>query len=295
MNEYETYNPEVCQLRHDIQDNKIIASWSGKLSDLPNDAIPTEDAMLHPSLEALIKLKAPGSAYRLGLVPVDAFRSLFDRACAAMCKFVDHVSPEDRNKYQLDVQQVAFNSIEISFRPTLRNPDEMLLFKEIDTGLPRIEGLFTEGMKWLASRGEHKLPPADEKVIQDAMRELAPKQGSQIQLIEVSGRAIGDQKTPISLTPAVRREISAKTRPPKTGAIERIGRIRELDVDALTFQLRNIKDHPDEQHVIFNFSVEHRRDVYRYLDEETLVKASGESEKGNRFRLVDLTDAAESQ
>lgn len=271
----------------------VLDCWSGTIDKLPNSILPLEDAMLYAHLEPLIKLKAPGERFRIGAVATGALSAMIASAENAINVLINHVDAKRMAAYQVEAQQLQFNSIEIAFK-AIPKDETLPMFGEVDTTLPRVEKMLADGFKWLATDGGHQLPSDDEKAILSAIRELTPKKGGPIARLEVTGRAT-DEKT-ITLTNDVRRKIATKIRLPKSNAISPIGRIRELDADSQTFELRDISEGSplNSDHVRFVFGNEDREDVYNLFKSESIVRADGELEGTNRYRLIDLSEIKES-
>jgi hypothetical protein len=227
----------------------------------------------------------------LGAAATRAIRSVIDGAESALRKVMIHVEGTV-DEYDLQAQQLAFNSIEMAFQPVPKGQSDWQLFESRDEVLPVVSGLFIEGFKWLGSNGTHKLKKRDEKIVLAAIRELTPTQGGPFTSIEVSGRVVPDG-IKVPLTVDSRRQLTARIRMPKPGDIKKIGRIRKIDIDQKTFDLRDLQmSRKTPSSFVFIFDEEHRADVYRHLEAEDYVQVSGSLEKSTgRYRLVDLIDA----
>lgn len=276
----------------DLKGRAPTQCWVGTFSDLPTNVLPVEDAMLHPDFEPMIKLRVPDVRYRFGAVAVGALRYVIDGAESALRTLVTHLKAESGDHYELEAQQLAFNSIEIAFQPTRRAGSANEPIDKNDKTIPKVERLLASGMKWIASRGEYKLPKGHEKAILTAIRELTPKKDSQIMKIEVSGRVLTDMATSVSLTTDTRIEITEKIKSRRPNSIDRVGVIRELDEDQRSFELREIKQSRNNKPVKFFFDAEQHDRVYRFLGQGNFVRVSG-NRHGNKYQLVDLIDQSD--
>ncbi len=278
----------------DVKNGTVSGSWVGTYQDIPNDAKPTDDAMLFAELEPMIKLRVPDVRYRFGAVSVPALRYVIDGAEAALRKLVKHLKPAERTEYQLEAQQLAFNSIEIAFQPRKRidgGASEPIDKK--DKTIPKVVKLLGEGLEWISSGGQSKLSKPHERAILAAVRELTPKKDTPILKIEVSGRVLQSSAAAVPLTVDSRIDITERIKARKPKSIERIGLIRELDEDARTFELREMRGRKSTEFVKLHFQPEQHEDVYKRLGKKIFVRISAEKFKGGAYSLVDLIDESD--
>jgi hypothetical protein len=269
----------------DIASGKAMDVWCGSLNDIPDGFKPFEDAMLFPSLKPLFKLKVPDirHRYRLGAVGATAARSLFESAEHAVAGLLSHLG-DDADKYQLEAQQLAFNSIEVAFQAVKKKPSEGA--KKATIG--KLEGLLGEGLKWASANGEYELPGDDKVAILGAMKSLVPKPDGIILKVEVSGRVVPHNVNAVPLTTNLQAEI-AKQLPTehRERFLRRIGLVRELDKDSRSFQLRKMWQHGTDESQRFFFAAEYEKDLMRFFEKDTRVQVEGRL-AGNRYELQNV-------
>lgn len=272
---------------------KTVNSWAAKFTDVPADARPAEEAMLHPRLNPLFKLKVPDTRYRHGAIGADAARSLFDGAQAAMAKLLEHTRLGASEDYDLEAQQLAFNSIEVAFQAVRRNPSK----GRKDDSLQSVTKFLGEGFQWASGDDQYVLPGDDKRVILEALRELAPKESAPIMLIQVSGRAVPESLGRVELTSnlqaRIARQIPAEHRP-RTAT--KTGFIREYDKDNRSFHVRSrvqkfASQSADQQRFFFDpekeDAVVRDEDVMEYMRRDTRVRVSGSSQS-NRYYVTKI-------
>ncbi len=185
----------------------------------------------------------------------------------------------------LDAQQFAFNSVEIAFRPTTRE------IKDNPGGQEKVEELFAAGLRWVQQLSP--APASDladvNRAVLEAIKSLSPGRGSLAMKVEVSGRvaerATGSPSARVVLTRRTRRRAQAEIRrlveaKPEPEYLTVVGRVKEADAEALTFELRNRTDKPGAGDVIFAFQPDDIDDVTDALRAGYLVRVGGSREPG---------------
>jgi len=262
-------------------------------SDIPNDCLPAVGTMLLPELEPLLTLRAIGDAIVPGQIPSSVLRACIEgvQKCFkylsefALGRLSQLGRPNEvlRRLFDLPTQELAFGSLVISFRMPIEEKD---LFTATGQKSPEAETLeevgrlLDKGLRWLMSdAGEVGIypPEATEEgdVLLRALKELTPSTQGYIDQLELSGRLLGSRPKPFTLGREARQTVNAAIRyrqlEPKIVKLR--GRIRELDKDRMSFELRDMPEGPYSQRFVFE---EHLRDdVFEAFQSEAVVTVVG--------------------
>lgn len=269
---------------------ELVQAMALRLDDVPPDARPAHGTMLLPSLEPVLSLRAVGT----GSTNASAISALVEGAQSALRvlanyvltvgEVVEEAALRVRRLYDLPTQRLALGSFEIAFRMPSSTPD---LFRGMANGaqdaearaFQRIGEMLRAGLAWAAGDGESELderPPNEQRAILEAVRLLAPAARSGVDIVEVGGRWGRRRNLSVPLTAATRRRVNASL-PRLEGravvVVEFQGRIREMDKDRLTFELRDLISGATLQK--FQLSDRLLDEASAAFDEDLIVKVVG--------------------
>ncbi len=188
-----------------------------------------------------------------------------------------------RRLFDLPTQQVGFTSFEISFRMPIEEENLFTLSGQKSPEAEILEdvgNLLKKGLKWLTTEAGTKgvyFPedPDESAVVLRALKELTPSSQGRIEHLEVKGRLIDSQIKPVTLDRSARQLVNNAIRnlslEPQLLNLE--GRIRELDRDRMSFELREIKGAQTSQRFVFDEEI--FEDVFQAFEEGTRVKVAG--------------------
>lgn len=276
----------------------VIASSRVQIDDLPADALPQPGTMLLPQLEPLISLRAVGQQIKEGRIPSSVVGSLVDGVQHAIKILAEYVlslpaqagrpSGVLKRLFDLPAQRMAYGSFEIAFRSPLA--DEPLLLADMQdeniqaerAAFDRVGELLQTGLNWVTSSSfdeETKVcdNSDEQRVILQAMKNLTPSSQSGIKTLELRGTLVGRTSDPVSLNQDSRRRVNRSLRrlpPAPKQAVEFTGRIRQLDKDKRSFELREINI-PGIDMQRFTFDEELAEDVEDAFHENWLVDVVG--------------------
>ena len=260
---------------------------------LPRDSLPAIDTMLLPILEPLLTLRAVGAEIVPGQIPASVIRTCVEGVQKTFKLLSEYVlgqqtqagRPDEflRRLFDLPTQRVAFASFEISFRMPI---EERNLFTasgekspETET-LERVGTLLNKGLKWLASAAGDEgvyspTAPEEGAVLLRALKELTPSSQGSIERLELRGRLIGSRTKPVVLERSARQRVNdaIRIRSLEPELVDLEGRIRELDKDRQSFELREI-DSPSQMQR-FVFDEELLEDVFQAFQEDVRVRVAG--------------------
>lgn len=261
---------------------------------IPRDSLPAIGTMLLPSLEPLLTLRAIGDDIVPGQIPASVIRTCVEgvqKTFKFLSEYVLGQEPQAgrpdeflRRLFDLPTQRVAFASFEISFRMPI---EERNLFTATGEKSPETEtleqvgALLNKGLKWLTTAaGEEGVyspdDPEEGAVLLRALKELTPSSQGSIDRLELRGQLIGLRARPLVLERSSRRRvnnaISNRSLEPQPVDLE--GRIRELDKDRLSFELREI-DGSGSQSQRFVFDEEILEDVFQAFQDNVRVRVAG--------------------
>ncbi len=260
---------------------------------IPRDSLPQIGTMLLPSLEPLLTLRAVGAAIIPGQIPGSVIRTCVEgvqKSFKFLSEYVLRQKPQAgrpdefmRRLFDLPTQRLAFASFEISFRMPISEPDlftsEGEASPEAET-LNEVSELLNRGLKWLTTAaGEAGVysPENNEEqaVVLRAIKELTPSSYGSIERLELKGRLLGCQTKPLVLDRSARQRINNAIRissmEPQLVDLE--GRIRELDKDRLSFELREIAGSTATQRFVFDEDI--LEDVFQAFQEDVRVRVAG--------------------
>jgi len=283
----------ILEISHDW---RIRRAFSVDFSKFERGVLPESDLMLYAYLQPLFTLRAIGNGIQQGFVPSSVVKNLIQSAEQAIKVLVDYVFDGGRGRpltalrrfYNLPTQRLAFNSFEISFRlPALSNQPE---FDELDTAriaedeetYKKVAALLRKGLVW-ATASPDAAPPTGEDpkewvAIYKALENLSPSSHGPVSVVEVGGR-LAEWRMPMErrykLKPSVRpliryaRDRISESRPDD---VMLVGKIRELDRDRNSFELREIASGKPNQR--FSYEDAFLEDVLEGIGSE------------NRFRVI---------
>ncbi len=261
---------------------------------IPRNALPVAGTMLLPSLEPLLTLRAVGDEIVPGHIPGSVIRTCVEgvqKTFKFLSEYVLGQQPQAgrpdeflRRLFDLPTQRVAFASFEISFRMPI---EEVNLFTasgekspEKET-LEQVGTLLNKGLKWLTSAaGEEGVysPDAPEEgaVLLRALKELTPSSQGSIERFELRGQLIGARVKPLVLKRSARQRVNNAIRNSslEPQLVDLVGRVRQLDKDRLSFDLREI-EHADSQTQRFVFDEQLLEDVFQAFQDDVRVRVAG--------------------
>jgi hypothetical protein len=275
---------------------EVQSIWRVETGGIPADSLPKPGTMLLPELQPLLTLRAVGTSIVPGKVPGSVIRACVEGPQKALKILAEFVlgqenrlgKPSDflRRLFDLPAQRVAFASFEISFRlpaeeANLLSGIERSPTDEVTT---QVQELLTQSLTWVTS-GQTETPFDDEETNQvslRALKELTPSPGGHIDRLELSGVFAGRRRQAFVLTGQSRNRVNAALKQKHLApTIEEFrGRVRELDKDRLSFELRD--PHAEVPSLKFSFEEDTLDDVVRALSEDLVVKVIAKAYPGNR-------------
>jgi len=274
-------------------DGEIVGCQLVDFEAIPNDALPALGTMLWPSLEPLLTLRAIGQEIAPGQIPGSVIRSCVEgvqKSFKILSEYVLGQKPQAgrpdeflRRLFDLPTQRLAFSSFEISFRMPIA---ERSLFRDVEhksqeaETLEEVGKLLNKGLKWLttkaADEGVYSPSGSDESAaVLRALKEITPSSHGNIERLELKGQLLGPRVTPLVLERHDRQRVNTAIRnldlEPQVVDLE--GRIRELDKDRLSFELREIHATPDSQRFVFDEEL--REDVTQAFNDDVRVRVAG--------------------
>lgn len=261
--------------------------------DIPKDSLPQIGTMLLPSLEPLLTLRAVGESIVPGQIPGSVIRTCVEGVQKSFKYLSEYVlgqnpqvgRPDEfmRRLFDLPTQRMAFASFEISFRMPISEPD---LFTA--TGHPspeaktlsQVSELLNHGLRWLTTaagdEGVYSPENTEERaVVLRAIKELTPSSYGSIEQLELKGQMLGTRIKPLILDRTSRQRINNAIRISSTEPqlVNLEGRIRELDKDRLSFELREISDANATQRFVFDEVI--LEEVFQAFQEDVRVRVAG--------------------
>jgi len=290
---HDALNQPRCWLCDVTSDGEIVGCQLVDFEAIPNDALPALGTMLWPSLEPLLTLRAIGQEIAPGQIPGSVIRSCVEgvqKSFKILSEYVLGQKPQAgrpdeflRRLFDLPTQRLAFSSFEISFRMPIA---ERSLFRDVEhksqeaETLEEVGKLLNKGLKWLttkaADEGVYSPSGSDESAaVLRALKEITPSSHGNIERLELQGQLLGPRVTPLVLERHDRQRVNTAIRnldlEPQVVDLE--GRIRELDKDRLSFELREIHATPDSQRFVFDEEL--REDVTQAFNDDVRVRVAG--------------------
>jgi hypothetical protein len=242
-------------------------------SRLPKDALPAADTMLWSSLEPEFRVHLVGKEVQQGSIPALVFGQSAEMMARALKSVFEHTAkpllPEStgrppewlRSLYNLPTQRVAYGSLELAFRrPDLPTADQLELELEgLDEPAKKLQEVLDEGwtllgrgLEWAANKTDLETQNDDERLaILESLKHLAPNASGPVALVEVSGVRIGGPgrvwKLDREASKRIRSSLSQLKRERRMALEIFTGKIRDLDLDKLTFILREVSDRPTSE------------------------------------------------
>lgn len=225
--------------------------WTFDIKDVPTECLPTPGVLLRADMEPVLRARAVGQDVVLGRIPASVVSFLADGTRKAMKALLDHIfatpvegrpRQERRALYDLPIQRFAFSSFELSFAA----PEETLIpGDQVREAAQKLE----LGLMWASTATPEpwgSVSESEREAILRAALFLTPPMAGPISEIHVSGRWIHNRR--LRLTRESRRRVRQELRPVDSERIIRYeGRIGELDVDNLSFTLRDTSDGQDRR------------------------------------------------
>jgi hypothetical protein len=281
----------LCDVEHN---GTLMRCQAVQFEDIPKDALPTSGTMLLPALEPLLTLRAVGSEIVPGQVPGSVIRFCVEgvqKSFKVLSEFVlgqttQAGRPDEflRRLFDLPMQRMAFSSFEISFRMPV---EERTLFTNLDHQSPEVETLekvgklLNRGLKWLtttaAEEGVYSPDDPEERAaVLRALKEITPSSQGSIDYIELRGQLLGSRVSPLVLKRTARQRINEAIRVSTLvpQVVRCTGRIRELDIDRQSFELREIDETPRKR---FVFDEELLEDVFQAAQGAVPVEVVGQT------------------
>lgn len=250
-------------------------------------------------------MRASGAGIVPGMVPGSVIRTCVEGVHKTFKFLSEHVlgqtpqagRPDEflRKLFDLPTQRIAFASFEISFRVPLVEHDLFsangLKSPESET-IEKVGSLLNKGLNWLMSEaGEEGLFPPEHpeegNVLLRALKELTPSSQGSIEQLELRGRILGERAAPLVLNRIHRQRVNTaiRKRSLEPQLIDLEGRVRELDKDHLSFELREI-NRADAQTQRFVFDEELLEDVLQALQDNRRIRVSGRVYPGGNISYV---------
>lgn len=244
-----------------------------EFGEIPEDARPAVGTMLLPELEPLFAVRVLGPGVVPGQVPGSTLRDCVGRVQSAFKTLLEFVRGSASRTgrptgplarlYDLPVRRLAFASLDISFGPPLEGPSVLGTLAEAtptDQELAQVGSLLRRGLRWLttsaADEGIYSPANPDESAaILGALDRLTRIVGTAgTDRVELRGSLLGSQRSPIALERSTRRRVLAakRTQGTQSEALQLCGRVRELDKDKLSFELRETRTSPPAQRFVFD-------------------------------------------
>jgi hypothetical protein len=291
---FDALNQPRCWLCDVSQEGDLTNCFRVEFDAIPRDVLPAFGTMLHPSLEPLLTIRAVGDEIVAGRIPGSVIRTCVEGVQKTFKFLSEYVlgqqtqagRPDEflRRLFDLPTQRVAFASFEISFRMPI---EEKNLFTAAGEKSPEREtleqvgALLNKGLKWLTSAaGEEGVysPDAPEEgaVLLRALKELTPSSQGSIERLELKGQLIGTHVKTLVLERSARQRVNnaIRNRSLEPELVDLKGRVRELDKDRLSFELREIES-TGAQTQRFVFDEELLEDVFQAFQDDMRVRVAG--------------------
>jgi hypothetical protein len=249
--------------------------------------------MLYRSLQPLLSVKLEGSAITEHNVRASVVRQALDAGTVAIKRIVDNVwnaNSEGRPKNvlrflsDLPTQRFSYGSFQVDFK----KPDQSQMTLEgstIDEDFKKIGQELDRIVTWASGTADD-----GDLEIQDlkALERLVPPLSGQVESVTISGGLLGRGvcKT-LNRTSTQKLKRAMKSFESEQVLLSYSGRIREIDVDALTFKLRDLVASPKNE-IACGFEATLLPEVFQRIAEEDLVTLTGRQVKGT-FEVSDIS------
>lgn len=250
------------------------------IRSIPNGYKPKKGAMLWPELMPLVSVRLIGDGLREGHVPASVIKRAAESIPGALKKCFEETMgargqgrPDDavRNLYDLEAQQMAFNSFEISFRAAEQS--QLPFTQGSDVVDPYLEqGIaLRNAIGWALDETGSSVPSVE---VAEALEKLVPPMHGIVEQVEVKGRIFRDAK-PFLLSRATTKKVKrylTDQRATVRSLVTVDGLVDELDKGRLTFILRATIDGKDRT---FTFAEDFLDDVFMAFNSAVRVSVSG--------------------
>lgn len=297
---------------------KIKHVFSVLASDLPDDAMPADGTMLWASLEPALCVRLEGTDIRPGKIPAlvvaqagtiaaKALKSVFEWAARELLPDTSGRPPEWlRALYNLPTQRLAYGSLELSFRyPDIPPAAQTALPLTGEPETPSIDdlvengwSLLRRGLEWASEASseewDEEFPSDDTEerlAILEALRCLAPGSTGPVAQVIISGTKVGEtgrvHRLNRTASTKIRKRLTTLKKQKKIQLKVLTGRVRDLDLDKLTFILRDVQDEPND----FDFILEDEQFLETAKDahyQELEVTVVGRSTDAKTWTAVQL-------
>ncbi|MEX1362373.1 MAG: DUF6575 domain-containing protein [Nannocystaceae bacterium] len=259
---------------------------------VPVGYLPEPGLMMSAELQPLLRVRLEGPELRLASTPRDAFLHAFKSVPEGIKRLLDYMleqpgtgrpSDELRRFYALPAQQFAFGSLEISYRrPRLAGGDDVATAETL-RGLGE---LLAKCLELVAAPESGSTSPTERRALLEAAKKFAPPTRGAIHQVSFSG-AMLQGHTPRRLDRNTRRMVNAllaaTTESVRESYFQSEGRVGEIDFDAQTFQLRDIKG-LGPRVITVRFEDQFLEDVTDVAQQ--IVRAIGVTEGDNHWLLA---------
>lgn len=269
----------------------------GITTPVPDQLLPKTGTMLYRSLQPLLSIKLEGADITEHNVRASVVRQALEAGTVAIKRIVDNVweaNPEGRPKEvlrflsDLPTQRFAFGSFQVDFKKP-DDPNRLLDASNLDNDFKRIGRELDRLVTWAEAPDDITDLPVQEL---RALERLVPPLTGQVESITVSGVLLGRgirRTLTRSSTQKFKKAMKAYTNEQVLRTVS--GRIREIDVDAFTFTLRDLID-SDRAEVACSFEAPLLPSVFQLLADEQLVALTGRQIKGT-FEVSDISISLE--
>lgn len=297
---------------------KIKRVFTVVASDLPADAMPADGTMLWPSLEPALCVRLEGEDILPGRIPssvvaqagtiaAKALKSVFEWAARELLPDTIGRPPEWlRSLYNLPTQRLSYGSLELSFRfPDIPEAAQTALPFTEEHEKPSINdliengwSLLQRGLEWASKvsseENDEEFPSDDTEerlAILEALRCLAPGSTGPVGQVTVSGTKVGGagrvHRLNRTASTKIRKRLTTLKKQKKVQLKVLTGRVRDLDLDKLTFVLREVPNEPHD----FDFVLEDEQHLETAKDahyQELEVTVVGRSTDAKTWTAVQL-------
>jgi hypothetical protein len=265
-----------------VSDGEQAYVWAVNIDEIPDSHLPKPGTPLLPEHEPVFRTRAVGEQVVQGKMPASVVAFVADSTRKAFKTILDfqfetrgegRPTEEHRALYDLPIQQFAFASFELTFAA----PDTGFLPHD---EVRRAAALLMAGLKWAGNTKNHDPIQGEtddqRAAILRAALLLTPPLTGPIEEVHVSGEWVPGER--IRLTRDSRRKVKSELRTiDRDHVVAYNGRIGEVDVDNLTFILRDTDDGQDRKGVI---QEELRDDVLLYVLDAVRVTVAGIERQG---------------